>query len=199
MCAADRQCSFSGLRLRKTYLQNLNASHQFPIIKMPRNWVQMCIKIIGFRVADYPPRTLIRYKCYARHLYRILLIRKKDAVAEWLRWWTRNPLGAARRGFKSPPCRLKCFHFNDSCKLQKYILFWMAAWNRFREPGQTVLNAIMLLRTTLMQYASQNCLFGFRGLTGKLSSESNRQPFAANLAALTAAPKQKNICFFFAR
>ena len=28
----------------------------------------------------------------------LLHIRKHDSVTEWLRWWTRNPLGSARRG-----------------------------------------------------------------------------------------------------
>ena len=28
-----------------------------------------------------------------------------DSASEWLRRWTRNPLGSARRGFESPRCR----------------------------------------------------------------------------------------------
>ena len=31
---------------------------------------------------------------------------KHDTVFEWPRRWTRNPLGSARRGLKSPRCRM---------------------------------------------------------------------------------------------
>ena len=37
-----------------------------------------------------------------------LLKGQQDTVTEWLRWWTRNPLGFARRGFEIPLVSLDC-------------------------------------------------------------------------------------------